>query len=168
MDSIKKLIEKGSASQSLSDLAKEAVAKGTLGQHFKGSYLANMKTVEMPKLHMPKMYLPPTQEEVNEYQSAAVFMSALADSALEWKESLPEGFAPSILAVLYGGIQIQVTTLSQVSFHGIRIEGTFNGAPCTMLAHQSTVQVLCFAQEITEDSPKNSIGFVWQDHRIDV
>jgi hypothetical protein len=164
---IKKLIEQGSANQSLANAAKEAMS-GTLSQSLGQSYLDQMRPIEMPQLQMPEIYRPPTQEEVNEYQSASVFMNALANSALEWKTNLPEGFAPAILAVLYGGIQIHVTSLSQVSFHGIQIEGKLNGSPCSMLAHQSTVQVLCFAEEVTDEKPKNTIGFVWPDNRVDV
>ncbi len=161
---IKKLIEQSSASQSLANAAKQAM-ESPLSKLHETSYLDRMSHVEMPHFQMPEI---PTQEEVNEYQSASVFMNALATSALEWKENLPEGYAPAILAVLYGGIQIHVNTLSQVSFHGIRIEGMLNGSPCTMLAHQSTVQVLCFAEEVTEEKPKNTIGFVWKDHKVEV
>ena len=110
----------------------------------------------------------PTQEEINEYQSASVLMQALADDAFRWKEKLTQEFRPAILAVLYGGIQIYVQTLSQVSFHGIRIEGTMNGAPCSLLAHQSTVQLLCYAEKVDAEEPKNPIGFVWDDKRIEV
>ena len=110
----------------------------------------------------------PSKEDVNEYQSAAVFMKALADSALDWKESLPEGYAPAIIAILYGGIQITVDSLAQVSFHGIKISGSLNGAPCTMLAHQSTVQMICHAQEVSNEKPKNPIGFIWTDNEIEI
>lgn len=110
----------------------------------------------------------PTKEEANAYRSASVLIKSLADSALQWKESLPAGYEPAVLAILHGGIQIQVSNLSQVSFHGIRVQGTFNGSPCTMLAHQSTIQVLCYAQEITPEQPKNPIGFIWEDNAIEV
>ena len=75
---------------------------------------------------------------------------------------------PAIIAILYGGIQINVKTLSQVSFHGIRIEGELNGAPCTMLAHQSSVQMLCHAVKNEPDSPSRPIGFIWDSNEIEV
>ena len=115
---------------------------------------------------MPEIPRMPTQEEINEYQSASVLMQALAEEALQWKERLPENYKPAILAILYGGIQIHVQTLSQVSFHGIRIEGSMNGAPCSLLAHQSTVQLLCYAEEIK--GKRNPIGFVWDNKRVEV
>ena len=74
-------------------------------------------------LNPPAVCKVPTTEEMNEYRSAAVFIQALAEEAMEWRKQLPENYRPAILAVLYGGVQIPVHTLSQVSFHGIRIEG---------------------------------------------
>ena len=120
---------------------------------------------ELRPLFIPRI---PAQQEINNYQSASVLMQALADDALRWKKQLTEEFRPAILAVLYGGIQIHVQTLSQVSFHGIRVEGTMNGAPCSLLAHQSTVQLLCYAEKVDAEEPKNPIGFVWDDKRIEV
>ncbi len=114
---------------------------------------------------LPKI---PTQEEVNKYRSASVFMQAIAEEALLWKDQLPANYKPAILALLYGGVQIQVHVLAQVSFHGIRIEGTLNGSPCSLLAHQSTVQILCFGEEETEEQPRRPIGFIWSDNNIEV
>ncbi|MEW7992296.1 MAG: hypothetical protein AB2724_11755 [Candidatus Thiodiazotropha sp.] len=125
-----------------------------------------MPSITRPELTIPRM--PPTQQEINNYQSASVLMKALAEEALQWKESLSENYRPAILAVLYSGIQIHVNSLSQVSFHGIRVEGTMNGAPCSLLAHQSTIQLLCYAEKVTAENPRNPIGFVWDDNRIEV
>ena len=133
---------------------------------------------DLPKISMPniamdnynslKMYSPPTHEEVNEYQSASSLMESLSDEALLWKEKLPNSHRPTIKAILNNGFHIDVHSLAQVSFHGIRIEGTMNGAACVLLAHQNTVQMLCYAEEITEETPKRPIGFVWPGHNIEV
>lgn len=109
-----------------------------------------------------------TPEQLNEYRSASAFMQAIAEEAMMWKKQLPEDHTPAILAVLHGGIQIHVHTLSQVSFHGIRIEGLMNGAPCSLLAHQSTVQIVCFGQKIIEKEERRPIGFIWPDNDIEV
>ncbi len=95
-------------------------------------------------------------------------MQAVAEEALLWRDQLPANFKPAIMAFLYGGIQIQVHALAQVSSHGIRLEGTFNGSPCSLLAHQSTVQILCFGEEETEEAPRRAIGFIWSDNSIEV
>ncbi len=133
---------------------------------------------KIPKINIPSIASPdyrmldipklPTQEEVNDYQSASVLMEVLANEALQWKEQLPKDYTPAIRAILYGGIQIQVHSLSKVSFHGIRIEGLMNGAPCSLLAHQSTVQLLCYGEEVTPDMERHPIGFIWDNNKVEV
>ncbi len=169
-DSTKKALEK--QFMNLSEAMKPSPALQKAMEEMNRT-LARVPAFDMPAISSPEFRMPviprmPTQEEINKYQSASVLMQALAEEALQWKERLPENYKPAILAVLYGGIQIHVQTLSQVSFHGIRVEGTMNGAPCSLLAHQSTVQLLCYAEEIKADTPRNSIGFVWGNNKIEV
>jgi hypothetical protein len=128
----------------------------------------SLPAISRSAFRMPEIPRIPTQEEVNDYQSASVLMRALADEALKWKDQLPKNYKPAILAILYGGIQIHVQTLSQVSFHGIRVEGTLNGSPCSLLAHQSTVQLLCYAEEVQADKPRRPIGFIWENNKVEV
>ena len=123
--------------------------------------------MDEPGYRIPQIHIP-SHQEVHEYQSASVFMEAVAREALRWKESVPEDSNPAILALLYGGIQISVRSLSQVSFHGIMIEGLLNGAQCSLLAHQSTVQVLCYAEKKVEDESRNPIGFIWGENVVEV
>ena len=110
----------------------------------------------------------PNLQESNEFRSAGVLMKAIADEALSWRESLEEGLQPAIIAILQGGIQIEVLKLSQVSFHGIRIEGKMAGSSCVMFAHQASVQMLCHAVEVKEEAPKRSIGFIWPDKEVNI
>ncbi len=108
-------------------------------------------------------------EETNQFRSAAVFLKSLAAEVRAWRKELPNEYRPAIIAVLHGGIQIQVQSLAQVSFDGIRIEGSLAGSPCSLLAHQSTVQMLCHAIEINpEEEPSRPIGFIWSDHNDEV
>lgn len=145
--------------QSLTDYLKQRIAK-------------------VPNFHPPAVSqgdlcpVPPScsEEQMNEYRSAAVFLRSLAAEALAWRKELPPDYRPAILALVYGGIQIHVRSLAQVSFDGIRIEGTLEGRPCSLLAHQSTVQMLCYAEEVSEEEPEphNPIGFIWPDHSTEV
>ena len=112
----------------------------------------------LPSLHIPKQT--PAWREANEYQSAGILMRRLADTITQWREQLPDDEEPAILAVMHGGIQINVERLAQESFHGIRIEGNMNGSPCMLLAHQSTVQMLCFVKKVEEQKEKRRIGFI--------
>jgi hypothetical protein len=102
-------------------------------------------------------------EEQNEYRSAAVFLASLASEVKAWREQLPAHYQPAVMAILHGGVQIHVMKLAQVSFDGIRIEGLLQGNPVTTFAHQSTVQMICFAMEMKEPEERNPIGFIWND-----
>lgn len=104
-----------------------------------------------------------SQEESNEYRSAGVLLQALAAEARAWSERLPENFRPAIVAILHGGLQVEVNELAQVSFDGIRIEGTLGDSPCSILAHQGTVQLICHAVRVDVDEEPRPIGFVWPD-----
>jgi hypothetical protein len=109
-----------------------------------------------------------SQEEINEFRSAGVLLKALAAEAKAWSAQLPPNYYPAIVAILYGGLQVQVRTLAQVSFDGIRVEGLLGESPCSILAHQNTVQLICHAirldvQEEDVEEP-HPIGFIWPDH----
>ena len=104
----------------------------------------------------------------NSYQSAAVLMRQLADSILDWRQQLPENSQPAIMAILHGGMQIKVHRLSQESFHGIRIEGTLNNNPCMLLAHQATVQMLCYVEKLTKGAARRKIGFIIEGEETEV
>jgi len=126
-------------------------------------------TISAPRSYKIQGPAPSTLEEENQYQSASTFMASIAHEAMEWKNSLDEEHIPAIIAILYGGIQIKVNSLSKVSFHGIRIEGELNGSPCAILAHQSTLQILCHAvKKIKAAEPPRPIGFIWDDQEISV
>ncbi len=112
-----------------------------------------------------------SREDENEFRSAGVLLEALAIEARAWSEKLPANFRPAIVAILHGGVQVEVRSLAQVSFDGIRIEGTMGeDIPCSMLAHQGTIQLVCYAKELDElgdkelERAKNPIGFIWADH----
>ncbi|TQV89164.1 hypothetical protein [Aliikangiella coralliicola] len=122
-----------------------------------------LKEQVVPQRPLPSLSLPQKSsglKEANEYRSAGVLMRRLADTITQWRQQLPEDEEPAILAVMYGGIQINVERLAQESFHGIRIEGNMNGSPCMLLAHQSTVQMLCFVKKVEQQAAKRRIGFI--------
>lgn len=103
-------------------------------------------------------------EELYEFRSAGVLLDALAAEAKAWAAKLPPKFRPAITAVLHGGLQVEVHTLAQVSFDGIRIEGLLGDNPCSLLAHQGTVQLICYATNVEDESEHRPIGFIWPDH----
>lgn len=105
-----------------------------------------------------------SREDLYQFRSSGVLLEALAAEARAWANKLPEAYRPAIVAVLHGGLQIEVRTLAQVSFDGIRIEGLMGGNPCSLLAHQNTVQLICYAVSVEEDEDTHHpIGFIWPD-----
>ena len=98
--------------------------------------------------------------EENRYRSAGALMRRLADTITQWREQVPEDAQPAIVAILHGGVQINVSLLAEESYHGIRIEGTIDGNPCMLLAHQSSVQLLCYVVRIEAHTPRRKIGFI--------
>lgn len=50
--------------------------------------------------------------------------------------------------------------LAEESFHGIRIEGKIDGNPCMVMAHQATVQLLCYIEKVEKEESRRSIGFI--------
>lgn len=150
------------------EIKKALAGVGGLSQLQKITEDLRRQMAVVPRLNIPDipMYVPPTHQEVHAYQSAGALMKALADAALGWKNQLPQDLQPVIVAILQGGIRIQVQYLTQVSFHGIRIDGFIDGAQCSLLAHQATVQILCFAE--TMEAPRMPIGFIWGDNNVQV
>jgi len=111
-----------------------------------------------------------SQEDLNVFRSAGVLLQAIAAEARAWSEKLPQDYSPAIVALLHGNMQIEVRSLAQVSFDGIRIEGVIEGNPCSVLAHQDTVQLMCYAictDDQTEEE-RRPIGFIWPDRNEQV
>ena len=167
-DSMKKFLDEGDRLKKLPegfDLGKKLealTASDLLAKRL--SSLDSLKNIAFPSMPVPEPIRMPriqTFEENNHFQSAGVLLRRLAESIGQWRTTLPEDVQPAIIAILHGGIQIDVDRLAQESFHGIRIEGRTQGSPCVVLAHQATVQLLCFIQPIQPpEHPRRPIGFV--------
>lgn len=93
----------------------------------------------------------------NEHLSAATLIRRLEATIGEWKTKLPDGCQPGMSAILNNGAAIQVSSMSQEGFNGIRIDGYVDGQPCMLLTHQSALQILCYVEQATQ--PARSIGF---------
>ena len=109
-------------------------------------------------------------EDANQYRSAGVLLQALANEARAWHQQLPPDYRPAIVAILHGGLQVQVRTLAQISFDGIRIEGQMGDSPCSLLVHQDTVQLVCYAERVGNEAKflQRPIGFIWPDKQEEI
>jgi hypothetical protein len=147
----------GAAAQKLVDLSSVGLARKSLEEMERELHV---KTPSMPYIAWPNIHIP-TDEEKSQFQGSAVLLRRLAESIRRWRCTLPDGMQPAVFALLNSGVQIDVKSFAQESFHGIRIEGEFNGTSCVVLAHQSSVQLLCMAQPIQPPvRPYRAIGFM--------
>lgn len=126
---------------------------------------ANPSALDLSSLRYPRPSEVPVDEIIanaqeNSYQSSRALLQRLAQTISEWRAQLNDDAQPAILAILNGGIQIQVERMAQESFHGIRIEGLLNGNPCMLLSHQSSVQLLCYIERVEEEEFRRKIGFI--------
>ncbi|AOE50770.1 hypothetical protein [Kangiella sediminilitoris] len=114
--------------------------------------------VKPPKMDVDHLYS--DHERINDYRSSGELIRSLANTIKQWRNNMPKDAQPVIVAMLNGGLQINVSRLAQESFHGIRIEGSANGNPCMVLTHQNNVELLCYIQQIAEEEHETRIGFV--------
>lgn len=115
-----------------------------------------------PVLDLPSI---PTPKERNEFQSSGVLVRRMAETVRQWRAKVPNDSQPVVLALLQGGIQINVSLLAEESFHVLRIEGTIDGDECMLLTHQASVQLLCFVQKIEQEDQRRQIGFITDGKR---
>jgi hypothetical protein len=113
--------------------------------------------LEVSRWKMPEI---PSLEERHSYESSKDLIQAVVATIRQWKQSQPDSCQPAVLALLHGGVQISVSRLTNVSFHGLRIEGSVGDRPCVVLAHQATVQLLCYPEEPVKEKPRRKIGFI--------
>ena len=113
--------------------------------------------LDISRLELPEM---PSIEERHSYESSKDLIQSVVSTIRQWKHSQPDTCQPAVLALLHGGVQIEVSSLTNVSFHGLRIEGGLGGRPCVVLAHQATVQLLCYPAEPATEQPRRKIGFI--------
>lgn len=126
---------------------------------------SNPGALDLSSLRYPRPHDDTAQQIVenaqeNSYQSARALLQRLSKTMVDWRKELGDDVQPAILAILNGGLQVEVERMAQESFHGIRIEGLLNGNPCMLLSHQSSVQLLCFVQRIEKEKPRRKIGFI--------
>ena len=128
-------------------------------------YAIPVSTLQMPNIQPVHI---PTQKERNGFQSAGTLVKRLADTITEWRKALPEDQQPVICAILYNGYSINVHCLSEESFHGVKVEGTYNEMPCMVLVHQSSLQLLCFVEKVEKKDDRRKIGFIIDGERTDL
>ncbi len=164
-DSIKQLQEMIKQSSKLADSFKNSPMQKLLESTNKMAFDIPKSFVNIPHINAVNI---PTLSEKNSYQSAGVLMRRLADTISQWRTQVPADSQPAILAILHGGNQINVSLLAEEGFHGIRIEGTIDSSPCMLLAHQSSVQLLCYVEKVENEKDRRTIGFIIDGKKQDI
>lgn len=109
-----------------------------------------------PKIEIPKL---PSSSERNQYQSAKVLIDRLKLRYESWQREIEDDNLQVAIYALTDGASIRVFSLAEESFHGIAIEGEFDGAPCLFVTHQTNLKLICLARPVTQEEPKRVIGF---------
>jgi hypothetical protein len=108
--------------------------------------------------NIPKFNIP-SPEERDAYQSAASLVDRMARRIDAWKTALPLDQQPAIIAVLPNGLSIRVSVLASDGHHGVVIQGDSQNGPCMLVAHQATLQLLCFVEQVDDEEQRRPIGF---------
>jgi hypothetical protein len=101
----------------------------------------------------------PTLEERHDYASSQVLLERLRGRLRAWRENLPADAQPVIIAVLPNGTAVRVKELSEEGHNGVAITGLVGDTQCLLLAHQSSLQLLCYIEKVEEPKKRYRIGF---------
>jgi hypothetical protein len=112
-----------------------------------------------PPIRMPKLE---THEEANAYQSAQTIVRNLGNRITEWNEQLGENETAAILAILPGGLQIDVHSLTAEGHDGLLIRGQWDGNDVMATMHKSNFVTLCVVVKSEPEKPRPEIGFHYQ------
>ena len=159
MADLKKLVGNMSKTSEFMKAVDKMSAKSLIGglNRHKLSRLNLDKALPLPDFKLPPI---PTPAEQHAYESAGTLIGKLAARIKCWQQQIPPDAQPVILAILTDGTSIRVSRLFQQGHNGILVEGKVGDAPCMVLAHQATLQLLCYVEHM-EDPEKEiaPIGF---------
>ena len=115
------------------------------------------RAMAMPRIQIPPM---PTEEEKHAYESSGALIKRLAITIRAWRQQIPQDAQPAILAILANGTAVRVSRLIQEGHNGVIVDGKVDDSPCLVLAHQSTLQLLCYIEHMEKpDRERLPIGF---------
>ena len=114
--------------------------------------LTGMPDLDPILAQMPK-------EQQHRFESAGEFIKRLAHRVQMWRENLPEGEQPHILALLPDGGSVHILSVAEDGHSSVVVEGMLDGTPCMFISHQASLQILCFTQKLEEEEEPRTIGF---------
>ncbi|MFH0851810.1 MAG: hypothetical protein V1876_03610 [Candidatus Peregrinibacteria bacterium] len=121
-------------------------------------FTSPLASYSIPRISLPEIRMP-SEAEKHEYESAGDFVSRLARQIHAWKKALPEDAQPVILAVLVNGLTVDAKHISADGHNVVRIVGHVDQMETMVIAHQVTLQVMCYIKKLRPDEPRYEIGF---------
>lgn len=134
--------------------------------HLRHPYLSLPGASGMPDMHEILSHMP--EEQKHRFESSGEFIRRLAFRISRWRDGLPEDEEPAILALMSNGDAVEVHTLGEDGHSSVVVEGVLSGAPCMLISHQSSFQVICYTRKIEEKKPARKIGFHVGGEEIEV
>lgn len=128
-----------------------------LAQKMTSMYKLPTSVRPLPRYDYSKLKFP-SQEEVHSYESSAEMVTRLAARIRAWKKELPADAQPVIIALVEGGVAVDVQSIGAEGHHGLAVQGLMGGKECLLLLHQSSVKLLCYI-ETAEPNVERKIGF---------
>ena len=118
------------------------------------------RSLQIPHIEMPRF---PTKEEQHAYESSGELLKRLAGTIKKWRMTIPKDAQPVVIAILSNGSAVRASRLIQEGHHGVRVEGVIGDSPCMVLAHQNTIQLLCYVEHMENpEKERSTIGFHYQ------
>jgi len=139
-----------------------------LGRRYLSRIVKDDKVLRRPYLTLPGVSGMPDvreilaqmpEEQKHRFESSGEFIRRLAYRIGKWRESLPDDEEPAIFAIMANGDAVEVYTLGEDGHSGVVVEGNLSGAPCMLITHQSSFQIVCYTRKIEEEKPRRMIGF---------
>jgi len=129
----------------------------SIDQELRRPYLSLPGASGMPDVREILSSMP--EEQKHRFESSGEFIKRLAIRIARWREQLPEDEEPAIFALMSNGDAVAVHTLGEDGHSSVVVEGTLNGAPCMLITHQSSFQIVCYTRKIEPEKPERKIGF---------
>jgi len=120
-------------------------------------YLTLPGAAGMPDIRQILSSMP--EEQKHRFESSGEFIRRLASRIALWREELPDDEEPAIFALMSNGDAVEVYTIGEDGHSSVVVEGNLNGAPCMLITHQSSLQVVCYTRKIEDEKPPRMIGF---------
>ena len=101
----------------------------------------------------------PRPERQPTHDSAAELVHTMSDIVDGWLEDLEPDEQAVIIAILGDQTALRVVEMTAQGHDVVILRGETANGPCMLVAHQATIQLICFIERITPQATRRTIGF---------